>query len=137
MGPHRQDYDERGGDILVRLDPGVDGRGISLSLMPSYGPVRSGVAGLWDYGLAGDASAAASGGRLEARIGYGVATLGGWGLLTPYGGLTLSDQDDEAYRLGGRFEVGSGLDFNLEGARHASAAGSARHAIMLRGRLRW
>ena len=38
---------------LLRLDPGAQGRGLSLSLSPSWGEAGSGMAQLWEDGLTG------------------------------------------------------------------------------------
>ena len=60
---------EWGASGALRLDPGADGRGLSLSLTPSWGETGSGMARLWDEGMAGraanDDAAEAGRGRLE------------------------------------------------------------------------
>jgi hypothetical protein len=82
------------------------------------------------------ATAKASSERLEVGVGYGYAVLGGRGLLTPYGELSLNDRDNRTYRLGGRLAISHGLDLNLEGSHQSSAAGEPENRIMLKGRLR-
>ena len=39
------------------------------------------------------------------------------GLLTPYGGLTLAEQNKWTYRLGGRFNTDRHLETSLEASR--------------------
>ena len=71
-------------------------------------------------------------------LGYGLAALGGHGLLTPYGGFALAGEGSQRYRIGGRFEIGSSLDLSLEGARRAPANDApAEHGVMLRMQARW
>ena len=72
-------YKEWGASGSVRLDPGERGRGLSLSLSPTWGAASSGVGRLWS---ARDARGLAPGqefeaeSRLQAEIGYGVSLLG-------------------------------------------------------------
>ena len=47
--------------------------------------------------------------RLEGEIGYGFAAFNGNAVITPYGGLSLSDGSRD-WRLGGRFSFSPGLD---------------------------
>ncbi len=138
------DYREWGLGGSLRLDPGADGRGMSLSVAPVYGDVSSGVARLWDQDVAelaaNDRAAGDSRpqGRLEAELGYGLSALGGHGLLTPYGGFSLVGEGAQSYRLGSRLEIGPAFNLGLEGARWESAGDTgADHGVMLRGNLSW
>ena len=110
--------------------------------------VRTAVLGAdaeWDRRLAGLALSFSDGegefepgGRLAAEIGYGVGVSGGRGVLTPYTGLSLSNDDERTYRLGGRWNVGPAFNINLEGDRREHADdGSPEHILMLRGTMRW
>ncbi len=129
--------EEWGAGGLVRFDPGAHGRGLSLHLAPAWGKTASGVRQLWERRAAdlrvngGEAPA-----RLEAELGYGLRAVGGWGVLTPFGALTLSGADARRYGLGARLHVGPfGLD--LEGERRESAGAALEHAATLRGVLRF
>ena len=134
---HRDDYEEWGVGGRVQIDPGGDGRGLSLNVAPTWGELESGHSRLYDEGTADlairDDEPAVS---LDAEIGYGWGTSGGRGLLTPYGGLTLSGADEQRYRLGGRFELGQSFDLSLEGERRETGA-TADHSLMLRAQMRF
>ena len=120
------DYKEWGASGSVRIAPGQDGQGLSLTLSPTWGAASSGVDGLWSQqttaGLAPQGTRAAPTGRLNAEIGYGVAAPFGPGLLTPYAGTVLTDGAARTYRLGTRWTSESGLTLNLEGQRQEPAA---------------
>ena len=143
----QDDYREWGLGGSLRLDPGAGGRGLSFSLEPSWGDTTSGVAHLWDRGLAGR-GAAADGDmaandnfaqmRLDSELGYGFGALGGRGLLTPYGGVSRAGGGAQSYRIGGRFEIGPSLALGLEGARREPANdAAAEHSVLLRLNARW
>lgn len=141
---HQGDYEEWGLSGHIRIDPGADGRGLAFSLAPSLGETGSGVSRLWNQGAAdlapaggGAANDNAPAGHLEAELGYGFGTLGGRGLLTPYGGFALQPGGARDWRLGGRFEIAPSLTLSLEGTRRESAADAPEHGIMPRGQLRF
>ena len=138
------DYREWGLGGSVRLDPSAGGRGLSLSLAPAWGDTASGVERLWDQDvaeLATDDTAANDSrpqGRLEAELGYGLSALGGHGLLTPYGGVSLVGEGAQSYRLGSRLEIGSAVTLGLEGERRERGSDAGvDHGMMLRGQVRW
>ena len=121
------DYQEWGASGSLRLDPGATGRGLSLTLAPTWGAASSGVDGLWSRqttaGLAPNTRRALAA-RLNAEVGYGFAPFG-TGLLTPYAGTVLSEGAARAYRVGTRLQLGgpgvTGLTLNLEGTRQEPA----------------
>ena len=90
---------------------------------------------LWDEGASeitgGDAALQ---GSVDTEVGYGMAAtrLGVSGLLTPYAGMTATDDGASRLRLGGRFAGGNGLSLNLEGVQENTADG-ASHQVLLRG----
>ena len=140
----QSDYREWGFGGSFRLDPGAEGRGLSFSLLPTWGETSSGVDRLWDQDVAelasddGTANDNVPQMRLDGELGYGFGALGGQGLLTPYGGFALADEGSRRYRIGGRFEIGSSLDLSLEGERREPANDAAAdHAVMLRGQMRF
>ena len=128
----------------LRLEP-ASGRGLSLRLAPSYGDTGSGLSRLWEDSVAGSGAtgttgASASNGaspaaRLDTEMGYGLAAFAG--VLTPYGGLALSEGGTRGYRLGARFLLGPAFELGLEGERRESRTDRAGHGLMLRGRMRW
>ena len=126
----------------VRLEP-ASGRGLSLRLAPSYGETGSSLARLWEDGVAGSGAGATGAGstgasptaRLDTEMGYGLAAFAG--VLTPYGGVELSEGGTRGYRLGARFLLGPAFELGLEGERRESRPERAEHGLMLRGRVRW
>ncbi len=137
---HGGNYEEWGIGGLIRLDPGAKGRGMSLSLVPTWGETQSGVQRLWNDGMTDRAAANdnKAQGRLETHLGYGFGVFGGRGLLTPYSGLSLAGEGARRYSLGSRLEVGSSLNLGLEGERREPANDTAAdHGVMLRGQLRF
>ena len=136
---HSGNYEEWGIGGLIRLDPGADKRGMSLSLVPAMGEIQSGVQRLWNDGVtdraANDNEAQA---RLQAELGYGFGVLGGTGVLTPYSGLSLAGEGARRYSLGSRLEIGPSLNLSFEGERRETAGDAAAdHGVMLRGQLKF
>ena len=131
---HSGNYEETGVSGLVRLDPGASGRGLALSVQPAWGRTASGVSQLWENGIAaGVSSANLADGRMNARISYGIGA--GQGVLTPYTGVSLSEDGSRHMSLGGRFDIGPSLRIGLEGIQSRSIRGSNDHSVMLRGSL--
>ena len=108
------EYDEWGASANVRLAPGMNGQGLSLTLAPTWGAVSSGVDGLWSRqttaGLAPQGARPSPTAQLNAEIGYGIPAPFGPGLLTPYAGTVLTDGAARTYRLGTRWTSISGPD---------------------------
>ena len=79
-------YEEWGASGSVRLDPGVSGRGVSLSIGSVWGAASGGVEQLWSTGttsgLALEDEFKAEG-RLQTELGYGLRPPVGHGVLTP------------------------------------------------------
>ena len=135
LAAYGEAYEEWGASGLIRVDPGIDGLGLSLSLAPSYGQTASGVQRLWNQGLPQGApqrpnATQAPTGRLAAEVGYGLAAFAGQGLVTPYSAVTL-DGDTQQYRVGSRLELGPGLRLSLEVTRQVTTAGQADQGIRL------
>ena len=120
----------------IRYDRGADRRGLSFSMLPSYGETAGRVEELWERGSA-DARGGDSSFGLETEVGYGFAAFGGGGLLIPYGGVAPYHGDGRSYRLGSRLEMGSRLDLRLEGERMERDAGRSGHELILSGRMSW
>ena len=128
---------EWGGGAAFRFDPGPADLGFSAILNQSWGRTKSGVERLWDQGSEDTASGSLRGGRMELQLGYGFGALGGRGVLTPYGAVTLGQGSGRSYRWGGRLEAGSGVALSLEAERRETNNAEPEHAIMLRGLLRF
>ncbi len=130
------DYEEWGVSGSVRLAPGEGGRGLSMRLGSSWGAPAGGADGLLSgrsaAGLAGSGEFD-PGARLDAEVGYGLDGVGG--LLTPYGGVSVSGRA-QTYRVGSRFDLDERLSMSLEGERR-EGADDVDHGIALRGSLRW
>ena len=123
-------YEEWGASGTVRIDPGTSGRGLSLTLTPTWGVPSSGVEKLYGLehtrGLAEDREFEAEG-RLEAELGYGIGVRGTRGVVTPYTGLSLT-QGAGRTLAGTRWTVAPGAVLGLEGiyadGKFASTAAS-------------
>ena len=139
------DYEEWGGDVRLRIDRDPSGRGLSVSVTPAYGASASNVDGLWSRGVSSlsgppvDNSA-----RLETEVAYGFATLGGRGLVTPYGGLSVESGSRRHVRVGGRFELDllrggreRTLTLSVEGRYGEQVSGASEGAVLLKGHVAW
>ena len=133
-------FDEYGGSLTVKLDPGQAGRGLWLAFAPGWGAEGSRVTQIWDgtevlpSDRSGDDTPGLSPDRLDLDAGYGVVTHGGAGRLTPYAGLSIAGAHAAA-KLGVRQEVGDRMELSVEGRRSMRA--ETGHEVMLYGRLRW
>ena len=140
---HSGDDEEWGVSGLVRLAPGAGGRGLALSVRPAWGQTASGVQRLWATGVTpGAASAGQKGGRLDARVGYGMALLGGHFTGTPELGLGLAETGRD-WRLGWRLGLAEtkrvSFNLRLEGTRWEPVNDSLapEHWIGLTANMRW
>lgn len=136
------DYEDWGLRGSIQVQPGARGQGLSLSLAPSWGAVSSGTGRLWSgsgvaHLAAGDEAALR--GRLHAELGYGLGTLGGRGLLTPYAGVSLSSGGGRDWRMGCRYRFGPHLHLNLEGTRREGVEDddAPDHHVILHGAVHW
>ena len=134
-------YREWGASGSIFIDPGAAGRGLSLSIAPTWGNAASAAARLWSApdaaGLAPDRTFE-PGSRLEAELGYGVGAPHGPGLVTPYAGLTLSGDAHRAVRTGVRWNASPSAAVSLEASREAQGSGEApTNALALRAQARW
>ena len=135
-------YGEWGASGSLRMAPDPSGRGLSLSMTPSWG-AQGQTGRLWDTApksFAGTGDSEAPGGRLDTEVGYGLSALGGTG--TPYAGLGLGDGGARDWRLGWRFtsERLQSLSLGVEAIRREAAndnGSGAEHGVAVRGALRW
>ena len=140
---HEQsDYEEWGASGALRIDPGAAGRGLSLSVAPSWGAAASATDRLWSAGDAralAPGHAPAAGGRLDAALGYGLGLPAAAGVLTPFAGVAVADGAG-SWRTGAHWAVGERASLVLEGTRREAGGhdgATAEHGLMLRGQVRW
>ena len=136
---HSGDYEEWGLSGLVRIDPGATGRGLALSLQPSWGHPTSGVRQLWENGLPGRAASAhRAAGHLDAQVAYGMGAAPGLGVVTPYAGLGLAREGARSWLAGMRWQLAPDAGLSLEGTRREPARyHDPEHSLTVRGSLRW
>ena len=149
LAVHAEDgYNEWGVSGRLRLAPDGAGRGLSMSLTPSYGVDPSGSERLWalpeSAGLAanpGSGSGAEPSSRFDAEAGYGMALLGGRFTQTPNIGLGMSDTAREhrmGWRLTSAIEGHPGFELSLDATRREAANDNhADHGVMLRSLIKW
>ena len=137
-------YEEWGASGAIRLLPDGSGRGLSLTLAPTWGNAANATERLWSER---EATALAAGGevepegRLEATLGYGVPLLDGRLTGTPEFGLGVSESARD-WRLGWRLGLArSGrVDFGLgvEATRREPANDDAPdNRVGLTATMRW
>ena len=134
-------YEEWGASGSVRVDPSASGRGLSLTLAPTWGDAASAVERLWSRRDAGGFAANAEfepRARLDAELGYGVGAPHGLGIMTSYAGLTLSGGAHRALRTGVRWNASPSATVILEASREGQGSGAApTNALTLRAEARW
>ncbi len=128
---HSGETEDIGISATLKLTPGADGQGLSLSLAPAYGNTGGGAEEVWRGGLSADTDPQAS---LNARVGYGLPAAAF--MLTPYGEMALGE-DVQNYRLGLSWGVGALFDLNLVGEREEKDGVGAEHAIWFEGDVRF
>ena len=124
----------------LRFDPGAPGRGVALSVAPSWGVATVDSQRLWaEPGAALPVSATAlpAGLRqLDAELSYGVALPGERGVFTPYAGLVRSDSQPDTWLVGTRLAIGSTLSVSLGGSRREQADGRPEDSMTLTATIR-
>ncbi len=137
-------YDEWGASGSLRMVPGPSGRGLSLSMTPSWG-AQGQTGRLWDAapgGLAGNGGSEQPGMRFDTELGYGLPLSDGL-TGTPYAGFGFGEAGARDYRLGWRFasdrlrSLTLGIETTRREAANDTGAGSAEHGVTLRAGLRW
>ena len=134
-------YEEWGASGSVRVEPSGSGRGLSLTLAPTWGDASSAVERLWSLrdpgGLAANADIEPRA-RLDAELGYGLTGPRGVGVATPYAGLGLAREGERAWRAGARWDLAPRFTLGFEATRREpSTDAPPEHRLMLRGALRW
>ncbi|MCY4484712.1 MAG: hypothetical protein OXC12_17710, partial [Spirochaetaceae bacterium] len=135
-------FEQWGAGGSLRVAPGAQGVGPSLTLGTAWGDTTTQVEQLWSQGvgLAGgvDArNALGTSGSLAAELGYGLPAPAS-AVVTPFVGVALEESGSRTYRVGSRLNVGQSLRLALEAERHESgAAPSSKHVLKLTGTLIW
>ena len=133
-------YEEWGASAAVGLTPGASGRGLSLSIAPTWGRTGSASERLWSARDAGELEGGGgfeADGRIEAQLGYGAALPHNRGLLTPYSALTLGSEGGRTMRGGARWLLDSDLAVTLEATRNESAGVEADNEVRVQAALRF
>ena len=68
-----------------------------------------------------------AGQRLDAEVGYGLGLRRGPGVVTPFAGVSLAEDEQRTLRAGTRWVLGDDASLELEGARTMGEAGQGRH----------
>lgn len=138
----RGEYRERGLGVTALLTPGgADGRGLSLSVTPSWGAAVDGTSSLWRNHASRSRRATApvrGSGSVDARIGYGFSVRGGH-VLAPFSEVGAQGRTHRRLRMGLRLANSAGLavplDLELSGERAATGWGGADHRFEVTGAL--
>ena len=134
---HEGSLREWGLGAVIRFSPQASGRGPVASLQPSWGDTVSGVERLWERGASDLPVPRGSGARVDARFGYGFPTLRGRGVLTPFGAVSLDEDEGRGYRLGWRLAMSRAATVSLEAERSERIGGRVAHSVLLRGAIRF
>lgn len=135
-------FENWGAAGTLRIDPDPSGRGVSLTVSPTWGAASSGVERLWSLastrGLAHEDGFTA-GRRLEAELGYGFDLGLAPGVLVPYAGLSLVERGKRSWRLGTRWRIAPETTLGLEATRTEARPGGGEPAygVDSRFRARW
>ena len=133
-------YEEWGASAAVGVTPRASGRGLSLSIAPTWG--RTGSASEWpwsarDVGEFEGGGGFEADGRIEAQMGYGFALPRNRGLLTPYSALTLGSEGGRTMRGGARWMLDSDVAVTLDATRTESAGTEAENEVRVQAALRF
>ena len=133
-------YEEWGASVSAGITPNAAGRGLTLSIRPTWGMPGGGAGQVWSSVHARDLVATEdfeAERRLDAEIGYGLRAGRTGGTITPYWGLSLGDAGGRAWRSGARWQVTEGLDLGIEAAGAGGHEGQASRSLMFRASARW
>ena len=135
LATHREGHEEWGVRGVIQIDPNHSGAGLSVRLTPEWGDGSSGVQQLWDRGASGlpGVDLTPPRGQLNAELEYGLPAFNG----TPYGRFYIVEGGGRAFGSGVRYEITRVMDLRLEGTRHESTVGPARHGFTMRGQLKF
>ena len=124
------DYEESGWNVALALEPREAGRGLSMSLSPTWGAAQHrALEALWrpDALSVLDDGAAPAGDGVRTQIGYGLRwPASSSALLTPYAEHDSFSSGERRTSTGVRLELpSSGLEVDLRGEFEEGAGGAA------------
>ena len=135
------EYREWGASAAIRFDPATPGRGLMLTLKPSWGHVASGAERLWSQQRLQEMTAYGGldpAGRLDAELSYAANGPKGLGVQTPYAAWALENAGGRTIRVGWRWALGRNGNLDIEGTRRQTNNGqNAENGIGLRAAMRW
>lgn len=146
LAHEKDDFEDWGASLLLRIDPAVPGRGLWLTLAPLWGgSTAADVSNVWDgerairasHGFDANPDRGLGPEQVDLEVGYGLTTHEGRGLLTSYGGVSLAQVGARGYRLGGRMMLGEALALSVETERQERFDGTAEHGAIVRGHVYW
>ena len=134
-------YEEWGASGAIRIQPSASGRGLSVTLAPTWGAAASGVERLWGVrdaqGLSKEGEFEAES-RFETELGYGFIVPRTPALITPYAGLSLAEGGSPTSRLGTRWKVAPKATLGLEATREERRGEEGpSNALVFRTAVRW
>ena len=132
-------YEEWGASGAIRIQPSTSGRGLSLSIAPTWGAAGSGVDGLWSLTHSeefGNREFEAER-RLETELGYGIGVPHSRGLVTPYAGLSLGEEGNRTWRTGARWKITPEATLGLGATREERGEDGATNTVLMRAEVRW
>ena len=146
LAHEKDDFEDWGASLMLRIDPAVPEHGLWLTLAPVWGrSTAADASGMWD----GERAIRASRGfdletgrgwgpeQMDVEIGYGLATHEGKGLMTSYGGVSLTQAGTSGYWLGERVVLSEAIALSVETQRRERVDGAAEHGATLRGHVYW
>ena len=142
LAAHRSGLDEWGLSGGLRVAPRPNGRGLSLSVQPTWGASGSARSRLWEEGMVGRGSPSgggAVGAGVDAELGWGAGAFRGFGVATPYLRYGQAQEGERRYGLGWRLArpAAGGFELNLESWRRERGPERPEHGLSLDLRLPW
>ena len=127
-------YDEWGVSGLLRLDPGSDGQGLSLSLQSAYGMPTDSMDLLdQDGALSSLASEREMDGQVALTFGFGMLVFDEAGLLTPRGSMMFNDDGSQHYGVGLDLTLGPNFILDLQSSHRFDN----EYTIQIKSKLQW
>ena len=120
----------------VQMAP-ADGLGPNFTAALSRGDLADGTDALWEDGLTGLSSDSLLETSFDAEFGWGLRSLSGRGITTPFFGISLTGDNERTLRSGARMQVDQ-LSLELEG-QHTDRRNENRpeYGIQFKLVLRW
>ena len=135
------DYEEWGASGAIRLVPHTSGRGLSITVAPSWGVLGGNTERVWAANGAPrgiDIEQGEVERRLESELAYGLHAPLGLGVVTPYTRMTLAESGKRTLRAGARWNTSPSSTWNLEAVvDDGREGGTPSNALMMRAHKRW